>query len=157
MPENAKINPWSDLEDIIESEDSLRDETEAEEPILVPPKTSIRTEVEQVKRKHQIHTYVRHERRRDMFRCAHKYCYHMTDKVSLVGKANICRCGTEFILSRDDLRRKWPRCAACSNSKKNTQILRATDISKKIFDKLERSAELKQIALSDLSVRREED
>jgi hypothetical protein len=68
------------------------------------------------------HQYVRVRVTRDgkpyLYRCAHKDCTHREDKKFLEGKASLCnQCGAEFKLSFEDLRRAFPKCMNCSQTK----------------------------------------
>jgi hypothetical protein len=86
------------------------------------------------KREHTVHRYVRHDRRRDFYRCADKYCYHFMDRGSLIGKASLCNmCKQEFELSRDDLRRKKPVCYRCSNTAKAQSLRKIMDQTADVF------------------------
>jgi hypothetical protein len=77
------------------------------------------------------HTYVRYTDR--FYRCAAPKCTHYIDKNVLVNKMSLCNlCGNEFMLTRNDLRRVKPRCAACSNTK--TAKLKKAALT--LFDKL---------------------
>jgi hypothetical protein len=69
------------------------------------------------------HQYVRARVQRDgkfyMYRCVHPHCTHREDKKFLEGKATLCnKCGTEFKLSFEDLRRSMPICMNCANTNK---------------------------------------
>jgi len=76
-------------------------------------------------RKH-IHTFVRYKnnqyKRKDLYRCNDPYCNYVHEVSFLEGKASLCtKCGAEFILTKEDLKRSRPRCINCSN----TQAARA--------------------------------
>lgn len=69
-----------------------------------------------------IHQYKRVRIMRDgkfyLYRCAHKDCSHREDKKFLEGKASLCnKCGAEFKLTFEDLRRAFPTCLNCANTK----------------------------------------
>jgi hypothetical protein len=64
-----------------------------------------------------VHTYVKYKKRPGYMRCADPYCTHQLDIESCHGKASKCSvCGTEFILSSQDMKRVRPRCLACSDT-----------------------------------------
>jgi len=70
-----------------------------------------------------IHQYIRVKRTvRDgkpfLFMCAHPDCSHRNEKKFIEGKHSICnKCGSEFVLTREDLRRSKPVCVNCSQTK----------------------------------------
>lgn len=85
-----------------------------------------------------IHTYRRHETRPEIMRCAHPECSHFTERATLDGKASICNiCGSEFVLSKDDLRRTKPRCFNCSTTQKARQFQNAASLMASIIQKVE--------------------
>lgn len=65
-----------------------------------------------------LHTYTKYKDKPGFFRCTGKYCTHFVIKEVLVGKAAMCPlCGSEFVLTHEDLRRTTPRCIECSQTK----------------------------------------
>ena len=68
--------------------------------------------------KKHLHTYERRRRSKTTYRCIDPECTHLAQKWLIEGKKAICRfCGREFILDREALRRKNPRCLSCSDTK----------------------------------------
>lgn len=51
-----------------------------------------------------------------MYHCVHPDCFFKCEKGLLLGKRNICSCGSEFILTVEDLRRAFPKCINCSDT-----------------------------------------
>jgi hypothetical protein len=64
-----------------------------------------------------VHTYVRLNK--TQFKCDDPYCSHIQSKDRLFGKATRCSIckNTEFVLTREDLKRSKPRCINCSETK----------------------------------------
>lgn len=63
-----------------------------------------------------VHIYVRYKR--GLYKCNDPHCTHFADREFLVGKATLCsKCGSEFVLTREDLKRKAPLCLNCSDTK----------------------------------------
>jgi hypothetical protein len=65
---------------------------------------------------------------RQWWRCNDPKCSYRDIGEMILGKATLCnQCGTEFILSREDLRRVEPRCLNCAETKeaKKHQIAKA--------------------------------
>ena len=74
-----------------------------------------------------VHTYVKYKR--GLYKCNDPHCTHFADREFLVGKASLCTvCGQEFILSRESLKRKNPRCLDCSNTTEARQHRRAKEL-----------------------------
>lgn len=98
-----------------------------------------------------VHTYVRLKSRKDHYKCNDPYCTHIAHKELIEGKANKCPfCQTEFVLSKDDLRRAKPRCINCSDTAKARAHKKAKDVVVTAFDHLaedtKRKIELGQLA-----------
>ena len=102
--------------------------------------------------KKHLHTYERHRKRKNLYRCIDPDCTHVTDKDMLQGKRAMCKCGEEFILSRYDLNYlKTPRCENCSN----TQDAKKKRESKILFDAIFNEA-VETPEVSEISVKEEE-
>jgi hypothetical protein len=64
------------------------------------------------------------------FRCADPHCYYVARKEDILGKASACnKCGTEFILTQQDLLRRKPICIKCSNTKAGKAVRAAEAIA----------------------------
>jgi DNA-directed RNA polymerase subunit RPC12/RpoP len=69
-----------------------------------------------------------------MFKCNDPHCTHFAPKHAIVGKASRCtQCGTEFVLTPEDLKRAEPRCVECSETKKAKNVKRIKDNVKELF------------------------
>lgn len=78
-----------------------------------------------------IHTYVKYKNRPGFYRCEAPDCTHIIDKELLLGKLSLCSlCGSQMILTREDLRRAKPRCLNCSETKKAKLHKKANEITK---------------------------
>lgn len=118
--------------------DKSKEEKEQEEK---EKKSKVR-EFKDIKKLHTVHRYVRHEKRKDFFRCADKYCYHLMDKASLVGKASLCNaCKQEFELTREDLKRKRPLCFRCSGSAKAARKRELVKQTEELFKEIQKDIE----------------
>ena len=63
-----------------------------------------------------IHTFVKYGKK--SYRCFDPECTSIYSKDMLHGKASKCTdCGSEFILTHEDLKRARPKCLKCSNTK----------------------------------------
>ena len=52
-----------------------------------------------------------------LYRCGHPECSHREEKKFLEGKFSLCnKCGGEFKLTNEDLKRARPVCKNCSNT-----------------------------------------
>src|SRR5947207_914367 len=73
-----------------------------------------------------VHTFVRwrdNQWKRDLYRCFDKHCHYFVERSFLEGKASLCtKCGSEFTLSKEDLKRAKPMCVNCSNTREAKQI-----------------------------------
>ncbi len=77
--------------------------------------------------KKHLHTYERRTRSRTTYRCIDPECTHLAQKWLIEGKKAICRfCDGEFILDREALRRKNPRCLSCSDTKQARAVRAST-------------------------------
>ena len=79
------------------------------------------------------HQYIRVRTTRDgkfyLFRCAHEKCTHREEKKFLEGRLSLCnKCGAEFKLTNEDLKRARPVCTNCSNTKeaKHLRLVRGS-------------------------------
>lgn len=63
-----------------------------------------------------VHSYQRLDGKR--WRCTDPYCTHTTPTELVAGKASKCGCGAEFILDREAMRRRTPKCLNCSDTAK---------------------------------------
>lgn len=52
----------------------------------------------------------------EIYMCTDPHCTYKVEKAFLVGKASLCECGREFVLTYTDLRRARPKCIDCSNT-----------------------------------------
>lgn len=78
------------------------------------------------------HTYKRYTKK--YYMCAHPECTHLLPKKMLVGKLSCCnKCGKEFKLTSDDLRRAYPVCLNCSNTKAAKKHQQIRELTEKIF------------------------
>jgi hypothetical protein len=64
----------------------------------------------------------------EVYMCFDPKCTYTVEKQGLFNKLNKCGCGREWILSLDDLRRRLPKCLACSNTSKAKQFQKAKQI-----------------------------
>jgi hypothetical protein len=77
-----------------------------------------------------IHTYVKYKTRPGYFMCSAPDCTHFLDKERVNGKLSLCtECGSQFILSREDLKRVRPKCLNCSNTKKARSYQKAQQLT----------------------------
>lgn len=86
----------------------------------------------QEKGKH-VHTYKKHPTRKGYSYCLGAYCSTITETKLLVGKANKCKCGKLFLLSREDLRRAVPRCINCSVTRKALERQKAQQLYESVL------------------------
>ena len=82
-----------------------------------------------------IHTYVRFKQKSGKtlktwwWRCENSLCTHFAPYEMVVGKKTLCtNCGSEMILTSEDMRRIRPRCLACSNTKEAAMQKRLASI-----------------------------
>lgn len=79
------------------------------------------------------HTFVKHETRKGYYRCNDPHCTSFFERSFIVGKASKCLdCGSEFILSREDLKRARPKCLKCSNTKEAKTFRAAAALFQKV-------------------------
>lgn len=53
-----------------------------------------------------------------VFKCNDPHCTHFDRRSAILGNASTCpSCGTEFLLTLENLRRAVPKCLNCSNTK----------------------------------------
>lgn len=64
-----------------------------------------------------IHTYIR--RNKTQMMCADPYCTHIIETDRVVNKVSLCsKCKErEIILTKENLKRKFPTCLYCSGTK----------------------------------------
>lgn len=80
-----------------------------------------------------IHTYVKYKSKPGYFKCDAPDCTHWVDKELIVNKLSLCTlCGSQFQLTRDDLRRSRPRCINCSNTKKSQAARKVFDLTREL-------------------------
>ena len=64
-----------------------------------------------------VHTFVKYKKKPGFMRCDAPDCIYWIDKELIINKISRCtQCGTEFQLTREDLKRSRPRCLNCSNT-----------------------------------------
>jgi len=91
-------------------------------------------------RKH-LHTYERKARSKTTYRCIDPECTHVAQKWLIEGKKAICRfCGRDFILDREALRRKNPRCVWCSDTNQ-AKAVRASSFAAPLSPKAQLAGE----------------
>jgi len=83
-----------------------------------------------------LHTYERIKDRPEYFKCIHPLCYHFIHKDLLELKKAMCRCGDSFILNREELKKKSPKCSNCikTRNRKSNSSLRTEEIAGVIED-----------------------
>ena len=70
-----------------------------------------------------LHIYVRSSTNRNIYRCTHPDCSHYHQKAFLLGKRASCYfCHDPFILSKEQLRNKIPRCDFCKKGSKLKKV-----------------------------------
>ena len=92
--------------------------------------------------KNHIHVYRRSRTNKNYYQCDDPECTHYIHKSRIMGKKALCRCGREFILDYETLRRAFPACPFCSGGKKSKSVQKATEIISQI---LEQSGEIHEI------------
>lgn len=81
-----------------------------------------------------VHTYVKYKGRPGFYRCDAPDCTHFIDKESILGKYSLCtECGSQMILTKDDLRRARPKCFNCSNTKEAIRKRKAMEFANTLF------------------------
>lgn len=78
-----------------------------------------------------VHSYQKLTAKR--WRCTDPYCTHTISREMILGKASLCKCGAEFILDYESLRRRNPTCFKCSNTKEAQKHRRAQELIKNIL------------------------
>lgn len=74
-----------------------------------------------------VHTYVKYKKNKwhnkNLFKCNDPHCRHYEEKSLIEGKASLCnKCGLEFVLDYEALRRARPTCVACSGTKRGKEL-----------------------------------
>lgn len=87
-----------------------------------------------------------------LYRCFDPVCTHKVDVELLPGKKNRCTCGEEFILTKDDLRRKQPKCKNCANTKDAVQYRKVKELlsSLKLDQEKHDASPLDDVFMGDL-------
>jgi hypothetical protein len=85
------------------------------------------------------HSYIRIKSRPDYYKCADPKCSHYIKKEMILGKYSKCACGTDFILTSEDLRRVKPRCFNCSDTAEAQQKRMVASVTADVLAKLENS------------------
>lgn len=86
------------------------------------------------------HSYIRYRTTKSgriEYKCADPICPHIAERNFLVGKLSLCpACASEFILTRDSLRRARPLCMNCSNSKESQQYRKTKSVVDNLLESL---------------------
>lgn len=78
-----------------------------------------------------VHKYVKANKK--LWKCNDPYCTHTMQFDLVKGKITRCDCGETFILDREAMRRKHPKCINCSNTMKAKQHRNVKDVIGSIF------------------------
>ena len=87
---------------------------------------------------HILHTYMRSEVSKEVYRCIHPDCKHYHRRAFLIGKRAEChKCHESFILTKSKLRCKYPVCDTCSKSPKAKELILAQElVAKGLFESI---------------------
>lgn len=80
------------------------------------------------------HTYKKVSQSSNQFRCLHPDCSHLIHVDLLEGKRAICNgCARDFILTKQSLKRIYPKCSECINSGKTTNVQIDSKLSEELL------------------------